>query len=160
MKRILTMILVITMMVAMSATAFATGNTVVYDKDATSQTSGLSVTYNVQPTFSVTIPASVALDNSVIVSTSDVVVEYGKAVKVKLTGTSETDNSFVVKTDEGATLNYAVKRGEVPVSVGDTILSVTPTDTTASVELTFVKPESYVYAGLYKGTVTFTIVVE
>ena len=44
--------------------------------------------------------------------------------------------------------------------VGDTVLSVTPTSAETSAELTFVEPASYTYAGLYKGTVTFTISVD
>ena len=120
----------------------------------------LTVEYAVAPTYTVTIPASVALDNSVTVSAADVVVEYGKVVNVKLTGTSEDDNTFKLRTDEGAVLSYAVKKGETVVNVGDTVLSVTPTSEETSAELTFVEPASYTYAGLYKGTVTFTIAVE
>ena len=160
MKKLLALILAVALMATMSVTALAADNTVNYNGSENPQTSGLNVTYNVTPTFSVTIPASVALDNSVTVSADDVVVEYGKVVNVKLTGTSEDDNTFKLRTDEGAVLSYAVKKGETVVNVGDTVLSVTPTSEETSAELTFVEPASYTYAGLYKGTVTFTIAVE
>jgi hypothetical protein len=100
------------------------------------------------------------LGNSVTVSAADVVVEYGKAVNVTLSGTSETDNSFMLRTKQGAELSYTVKKGEAAVNVGDTILSVIPGSDKTSAELTFVEPASYTYAGLYEGTVTFTIAVE
>ena len=160
MKKLLALILAVALMATMSVTAFAADNTVNYNGSERPQTSGLNVTYNVTPTFSVTIPASVALDSSVTVSAADVIVEYGKAVNVKLSGTSENDNTFKLRTDEGAVLSYTVKKGEAAVNVGDTILSVVPGSDKTSAELTFVEPASYTYAGLYKGTVTFTIAVE
>lgn len=159
MKKLLALILAVALMATMSVTAFAADNTVNYNGSENPQTSGLKVTYNVTPTFSVTIPANVALGNSVTVSAADVVVEYGEAVNVKLSGTSETDNSFMLRTEQGAELSYTVKKGEAAVNVGDTILSVVPGSDKTSAELTFVEPASYTYAGLYKGTVTFTIAV-
>ena len=160
MKKLLALLLAIAMMATMSVTVFAADNTVNYNGSETPQTSGLIVTYNVTPTFSVTIPANVALGNSVTVSAANVVVEYGKAVNVKLSGTSETDNSFILRTDQGAELSYTIKKGEAVVNVGDTILSVIPGSDETSTDLTFVEPASYTYAGLYKGTITFTIAVE
>jgi hypothetical protein len=160
MKKLFAMLLAITVMATMSVTAFATDNTVNYNGGENPQTSGMNVTYNVSPTFSVTIPANVALGNSVTVSAADVVVEYGKAVNVKLSGTSETDNSFVLRTEQGAELSYTVKKGEAAVRVGDTILSVIPGSDETTAELTFLEPASYTYAGNYTGSVTFTIAVE
>lgn len=160
MKKIFILLLVIVMAVSLSVTAFAEDNTISYDESKESQTSGLSVTYNVAPTFTVVIPASVTLGNSVTVSAEDVVVEYGNAVTVTLSGTSESDNSFKLRTDEGAVISYAVTKGGVDVTVGDTVLSAIPTSAETSAELTFTEPASYTYAGIYKGTVTFTIAVE
>ena len=104
MKKLLALILDVALMTTMSVTAFATDNTVNYNGRENPQTSGLNVTYKVTPTFSVPIPANVALGNSVTVSAADVVVEYGEAVNVKLSGTSETDNSFMLRTEQGAVL--------------------------------------------------------
>ena len=159
MKKLLAMILAIALVATMSVTAFAADNTITYNGNEP-QTSGLSVTYQVDPTFTVTIPANVALDNKVTVSTADVVVEYGKAVNVTISGTSEDDDTFKLRTDEGAVISYTVMKGDEEVNVGDTVLSVTPTSAETSAELTFVEPASYTYAGLYKGTVTFTISVD
>ena len=158
MKKLFTLLLVIVMMASLSVTVFAADNTINYS--ASSQTSGLEVSYNVQPNFTVTIPSSVSLGEYVTVSTDKVVVEYGKAVKVNLTGTSEDDDTFKVRTAEGAVLSYSVKKGNEEVNINDTVLTVTPTSNDTDVELTFVAPDNITYAGTYTGTVTFTIVVE
>ena len=160
MKKLVILLLAFIMAASLSVAAFAADNTISYDESKDSQTSGLSVTYDVTPTFTVTIPASVALGNDVTVSTEDVIVEYGKAVNVKLSATSENDDTFKLRTDEGAVISYGVMQNGSEVAVGDTILSVTPTSDETSAELTFVEPASYIYAGLYKGTITFTIAVE
>ena len=160
MRKLLALILAVAMIATLSVTAFAADNTVNYDESNSSQTSGMDVFYTVAPTYSVTIPADVTLNNNVTIYASDVVVEYGKAVNVKLTGTSEADDAFKLRSQEGAVLSYTVKNGDADVLVGDTILSVTPISNETSVSLTFVEPENYTYAGVYEGTVTFTIVVE
>ena len=80
---------------------------------------------------------------------------------VKLTGTSEMNNSFKVKTDEGAELVYTVKNGEENVNIGDTVLAVNPYDAdNGNATLSFSAPASVTYAGTYKGTVTFTVSVD
>ena len=160
MKKLAVLLLALVMATSLSVAAFAADNTISYDENKESQTSGLSVTYNVAPTFTVVIPASVTLGNSVTVSAEDVVVEYGNAVTVTLSGTSESDGSFKLRTDEGAVISYAVTKGGVDVTVGDTVLSAIPTSAETSAELTFVEPASYTYAGIYKGTITFTIAVD
>ena len=160
MRKIFTLFLVVILMVSLSVTALAADNTVNYDSNQTTQTSGLNVTYNVQPNFTVTIPANVTLGDNVTVSSDKVVVEYGKAVKVKLTGTGETDNTFKLKTAEGAVLEYAVKMGDTVVNVGDTVLTVAPDSTATSAQLSFVMPTNVTYAGNYTGTIRFSIVVE
>ena len=160
MKKIFALFLVIILMASVSVTAFAADNTVNYNGNQNPQTSGLNVTYNVQPNFTVTIPENVTLGSNVTVSTDKVVVEYGKAVKVKLTGTGEDDNTFKLKTEEGAVLEYTVKMGDRVVNVGDTVLTVAPDSTATSAQLSFVMPTNVTYAGNYTGTVTFSIVVE
>lgn len=160
MKKWIALTLAIVLMAALTVPVFAEDNVLSYDEKNNTQTSGVAVSYNVDPTFLVTIPASVVLDNQVTISVSDVVLLYGESVNVKIGGTSETDNSFRLRTKEGAVLDYTVLKGNTTVRVGDTVLTVDPTSTETSVKLTFVKPETYIYAGLYEGTVTFTIVVE
>ena len=160
MNKLIALVLAIVLMTSLSATAFAADNTINYNSSQLSQSSGLNVTYNVQPNFTVTIPPTVGLGSSVTVSTADVVVEYGKAVKVRLAETSAGDNAFVLTTPEGASISYTVKKGNTNVQVGDVILTATPTSTDTSVTLDFVAPKNITYAGNYTGTITFSIAVE
>ena len=160
MKKLFALLLVLTIMASLSVTASAADNTVNYDSSKTAQTSGLTVTYAVTPTYTVTIPGSVSLDGTVTVSATNVVVANKQAVNVYISGNSENDTTFQLKTAEEAVLEYTIKPGNAEVQVGDKILSVQPTSDVTSIELSFIAPESYTYAGLYKGTVTFSIKVE
>ena len=117
----------------------------------------VTVEYNVDPTYTVTIPATVALGETATIKAENVVVAKGKQVEVKLTNA----NDFKVATPEGAELTYTVKNGEAEVAEGDTVLAVNPADgTTGEITLTFVAPITIQYAGKYEGTVTFTVAVK
>lgn len=127
-----------------------------YDKSVT-------VEYVAAPTYTVTIPATVELGQTATISAEDVIVEKGKQVVVKLSGTGESDNAFKLRTRQGAAVTYTVKNGGQAVAVGDTVLTVDPgTAHSGSTALSFVAPadESILYAGQYFGTVTFTVSVE
>ena len=120
--------------------------------------SGCSVTveYNVDPTYTVTIPATVALGETATIKAENVVVAKGKQVEVTLTNA----NGFTVATPQGAELGYTVKNGETVVNEGDTVLIVNPDGgKTGETTLTFTTPETVKFAGDYTGTLTFTIAV-
>ncbi|WP_308573515.1 ubiquitin-like protein [uncultured Eubacterium sp.] len=121
----------------------------------------LTIEFVSAPTYTVTIPATVELGGTAEIKAENVVVEKGSQVEVKLTNTSEDDNSFKLKSNEGAELAYTVNNGTNDISVGDTVLAVNPDNSdTGTANLSFVKQGSEAYAGTYKGTVTFTISVE
>ena len=121
----------------------------------------LSVTYDVAPTYTVTIPATVELGETAEIKAENVVVEKGSQVEVKLTDTSEANNSFKLKSNEGAELAYTVNNGTNNISVGDTVLAVNPDDTsTGAATLIFTQSGEAEFAGDYSGTVTFTVSVE
>ena len=127
-----------------------------YDKSVT-------VEFVVAPTYMVTIPATVELGQTATISAENVIVEKGKQVEVKITSTSEADNTFKLRTQQGATVTYTVKKGDQAVTAGDSVLTVNPgTAHSGSTELSFVAPAdaSIPYAGTYTGTVTFTVSVE
>ncbi|MGN0538133.1 MAG: hypothetical protein ACI4M3_09175, partial [Acutalibacteraceae bacterium] len=89
-----------------------------------------------------------------------VVLVKGKQVEIALTGTSETDNTFKVKSAEGAEIIYTVKNGKNTVSVGDNVLTVNPTNgKTGATTLSFSEPTEKKFSGTYTGTVTFTVSV-
>ena len=120
------------------------------------ETKSTTVTYQVDPTFTVTIPATVALGETATIKAENVVVAKGKQVEVALTNA----NGFTVATPQGAELGYTVKNGETTVNEGDTVLTVNPDNgKTGETTLTFTTPETVKFAGDYTGTLTFTIAV-
>lgn len=193
MKKLLSLVLALTLALSLSVTAFATGgeggtgtdNTNTFgpdDKDGKSTT----VTYTVAPAYTVTIPASVTIGSdgstTATVSAEGVKIAKGYQVKVELTGINETtdesnntisDDKFTVKTKEGASLTYTVKKDNDTISKGGTVLTVasglnneTGQDgsltgaSKGSATLTFALADTVEYAGEYSGTVTFTVSVE
>jgi len=116
----------------------------------------VTVEYNVDPTYTVTIPATVAIGETATIKAENVVVPKGKQVEVALTNA----NGFTVATPQGAELGYTVKNGETTVNEGDAVLTVNPDNgKTGETTLTFTTPETVKFAGDYTGTVTFTIAV-
>lgn len=152
MKKLFALILAITMMATLSVTAFAADYDTTGDK-------GMTVTYSVEPGYTVTIPTDVTIDgNSTTISAEGVVVEKGQYVSVTLAE----NNDFTVTSGEGATLTYTVTKGNQPVSAGGEILAVNPADgKTGTATIIFNIDESTIqYAGTYTGTATFTIAVK
>lgn len=128
-----------------------------YDKDwlLDNQTT-TTIEYVVAPTFTVSIPATVALGETATIKAENVVVPKGKQVEVTLTNA----NGFKLATPQGAELGYTVKNGETAVNEGDAVLAVNPANgKTGETTLTFTTPETAQFAGDYTGTVTFTIAV-
>jgi hypothetical protein len=115
------------------------------------------VQYQVEPTYTVTIPATVQLGETATIEAENVVIAKGKQVEVVLTHA----NNFTVTTPQGAELIYTVKNGETVVNEGDIVLTVNPTvGNGGSTTLSFIAPEDVTFAGEYSGTVTFTISVK
>ena len=116
----------------------------------------VTVEYNVAPTYTVTIPATVALGETATIKAENVVVAKGKQVEVALTNA----NGFTVATPQGAELGYTVKNGETTVTEGDVVLTVNPDNgKPGETTLTFTTPETVKFAGDYTGPLTFTIAV-
>ena len=122
---------------------------------------GTTITYTVNPTYTVTIPENVTIGTEgteKTVSAEGVVVEKGKYVSVSLAD----NNNFTVSTPEGATLDYTVTANGANVAAGGEILAVNPKDgKTGTATITFDIDESAIqYAGTYTGSATFTIAVK
>lgn len=119
-----------------------------------------NVKYSVEPTYTVNIPATVTLGSTSTISSEDVVVEKGKQVEVTLASTSEDDNSFKLKSAEGAKIEYTIKNNGSAVSLNDKVLIVNPdSSSTGNSTLSFVAPSDVTYSGSYTGTVTFNVAV-
>ena len=163
MKKLIAGILAVAMVAAMSVTAFAADTEIEYTTP--DKTGSTAVTYSVAPTFTVTIPADVKLNESVDVTAENVRVNKGQAVYVALTGINDGDSEFTVTTPETADIIYTVTKGTsvTDVNLNDIILMVTPAagGASGSVKLNFVAPadDTIIYAGNYSGTVTFTVSV-
>ena len=116
----------------------------------------VTVEYNVDPTYTVTIPATVALGETATIKAENIVVTKGKQVEVTLTNA----NGFQVKTEQGAELGYTVTIDGDAVAENDTVLAVNPDNgKTGETTLKFVAPETAQFAGDYTGTIIFTIAV-
>lgn len=164
MKKLLTLLLTAALATAAATTAFAADNTIKPGDDGNTdpKTGTTNVTYTVQPTYTVTIPASVTMLRTAIVRAGDVTLPKGQAVKVKLTDAK----GFKVKSQEGAELSYAVFQetvnGSELVKLNDTVLSVASDakDKKGEALLTFAFANKATYSGTYTGTLTFTVSVE
>ena len=116
MKKLFAIILTVAMLATLSVTALADDYTTEGDK-------GMTITYSVAPTYTVTIPSDVTINgSSTTISADDVVVEKGKYVSVSL----DADNDCTVTTAQGATLTYTVTANSTAISAGDEILAVNP----------------------------------
>lgn len=167
MKKILTLALASILAMSATVTAFAAD----INQDSAEKSGDIKVTYSVSPTYTVTIPEKVTLNETLEVSAEDVVVEKGRQVEVSLSATSVDDNTFTLETNEGAQLEYTVQKVttedneeiRTDVKLNDTVLAVNPeTSATGSTTLSFNAPsESQIkHAGDYSGYVTFNVAVK
>lgn len=157
MKKFLALTISLVMALSLSiASSAATINEKSEQKDGAS-----NIIYNVNPTYSVTIPENVTLGETAEISAEDVVVDRGSQVEVSLTATSAEDNTFTLETQQGAQLAYTVKIGDKTVALNDNVLAVNPeTSATGSATLSFTAADPAAFSGEYKGSVTFTVAVK
>lgn len=121
----------------------------------------IAVEYISAPVYMMTIPETVTLGQTATISAENVVVEKGTQLVITLSSTGEEDNSFKVRTPEGAELTYTIENNENEVHIGDKVLIVNPQDAASgSANLEFVAPQETQFAGDYTGTVIFTASVE
>lgn len=121
MKKLLTIMLALVMVLSLSVTALATGNSI--DQGSTNKTGNTTVTFNVDPTYTVTIPATVELEKKtaadetvtyekdLTVSAENVRLLEGKQIQVTLTSdftlTNDTQNGGAA-----TNLSYTVTIGD------------------------------------------------
>ena len=147
MKKLLAIILAAVMIAACSVTAFAETT---------------NVSYNVDPSYTVSIPAAVTLGDSAVeadITASDVILEGGKQVVVELTSASNTasGSTFNAKNGDSA-VTYTIT-GDEAIAVGDTVAIFTAN---GSKTLTFSAADktAATVAGTHTETLTFGISVE
>lgn len=110
--------------------------------------------------FTVTIPSTVKLGESVDIKLGDVVVGKDRAIDVKLIKASGKNNTLALSVN-GEEIPYAIKKNDEngdEVKVGETVLLATEN---SNVKLYFTEPTTVPkYTGNYTGTVTFMVKVD
>ena len=166
MKKLLSMPLALTLVLTASKSVFAAD----INQDSTPKTANTTVKFNVDPAYTVTIPADVTLDRKtgtdgtityekdLTVSASDVRLLEGKKVQVTL------ESSFKLTTSaQGAKyeLPYTVKVGTSgsAITSGDVVADFTTLDSDKWSSTLHFAAENPTYAGDYKDIVTFNIAV-
>ena len=155
MKKLFALILAVCLLASMSTTAFAANTT----------GGSTEVSFNVDPTYTVTIPATVALnkaeDNGTVTYENDYTLTAQAGVRLKkgeyieVTVTSD----FTMETDEGAVLAYSITAGGNAVANNGVVaeFDTDKAEQTATIHIAANDPD---YAGEYKDTVTFTVAVK
>ena len=167
MKKLLTIMLALVMVLSLSVTALAADIT----QDSDPKTGTTNVTFNVDPTYTVTIPATVELEKKtaadetvtyekdLTVSAENVRLLEGKQIQVTLTSdftlTNDTQNGGAA-----TNLSYTVTVGDsaTPI-VTDGVVATFGTSTTEQTSVLHFAAANPTYAGDYSDTVTFTIAV-
>lgn len=160
MKKLLTIMLALVMVLSLSVTAFAADNSI--NQGSANQAGNTTVTFNVDPTYTVTIPATVTLakdeesgsykQDATITATGVRLLE-GKVINVTLSG----DFTLTAGTTDWA---YTVTVGSDPDPIAtDAIVATFDTDPAEQTSVLHFAAENPTYAGNYSDTVTFTIAV-
>ncbi len=156
MKKLFALILAIALMASLTVTAFA----------ANTEGGSTEVSFNVDPTYTVTIPATVELNKvekeGVVTYENDYTITAEAGVRLKFDEEIVVyiASDFTMETDEWAWLDY-----EIYDAAGDKVenngaIAWFETDKNAQSTTIHIAANDPDYAGEYKDTVTFTVSVE
>ena len=155
MKKLFALILTVAMLATMSTTAFAANTT----------GGSTEVSFNVDPTYTVTIPATVELnkveDNGTVTYENDYTLTAQAGLRLKRGEYIEVTvaSDFEMTTTEGATLDYTITAENAAVANNGVVaeFATDKAEQTATIHIAANDPD---YAGEYKDTVTFTVAVK
>ena len=161
MKKLFALILTVAMLATMSVTAFAAE----IGPGANASQGSTEVSFNVDHTYTVTIPATVELQRKdtegVITYENDYTLTAEAGVRLKKNEYIEVTvaSDFEMTTTEGATLDYGITAAGAPVANNGVVaeFDTDKSQQTATIHIAANDPD---YAGEYKDTVTFTIAVK
>lgn len=162
MKKVFAILLAALMVATMSVTAFAAE----VDQDTTDKTGSTAVSFNVDPTYTVTIPATVELEkvdtDGTITYEKDMTVTASAGVRLKEGEKIEVTlaSDFYLETAASATykLPYTVTVDDVDVENNGVVATFVTSEAEQTSTLLFAAGNP-TYAGNYTDTVTFTISV-
>ena len=155
MKKLFALILTVCLLATMSVTAFA----------ANSNGGSTEVSFNVDPTYTVTIPATVELnkveDNGTVTYENDYTITAQAGVRLKKGEYIEVTiaSDFEMTTTEGATLAYTITAENAAVA-NNGVVATFGTDKNAQSTTIHIAANDPDFAGEYKDTVTFTLTVK
>ena len=161
MKKLFALILTVCLLASMSTSAFAAE----IGPGANASQGSTEVSFKVDPTYIVTIPATVTLnkaeDNGTITYENDYTLTAEAGVRLKKNEYIEVTvaSDFVMTTTEGATLAYSITAGGNAVAT-DGVVAEFETDKAAQSTTIHIAANDPDYAGEYKDTVTFTVAVK
>ena len=161
MKKLFALILTVCLLATMSTTAFAAE----IGPGANASQGSTEVSFNVDPTYTVTIPATVELDkvdtDGVVTYENDYTLTAEAGVRLKKNEYIEVTvaSDFEMTTQEGATLEYTITAENAAVATGGVVaeFDTDKAEQTATIHIAAADPD---YAGEYKDTVTFTLEVK
>ena len=158
MKKLLALILVITLMATMSVTAFAT------DVTTDGGTGSTDVYFGVDPTYTVTIPAKVELQkidtDGTITYENDYTITAEAGVRLLKNEYIEVTvaSDYVMETPQGATLAYTITKDNAAlVNAVVATFNTNKAEQTSKIHIAAGDPD---FAGNYSDTVTFTLTVK
>lgn len=155
MKKLFALILTVCLLASMSTTAFAANTT----------GGSTEVSFNVDPTYTVTIPATVELqkveDNGTVTYENDYTIGANAGVRLKKNEYIEVTvaSDFEMTTTEGATLAYSITAGGNAVG-NNGVVAEFETNKSAQSTTIHIAANDPDFAGEYKDTVTFTVAVK
>ena len=155
MKKLFALILTVALMATMSVTAFAANTTGGFTE----------VKFNVDPTYTVTIPATVELNKvdteGVVTYENDYTLTAQAGVRLKKGEYIEVTvaSDFEMTTTEGATLAYTITAEGAAVA-NNGVVAEFETNKSAQSTTIHIAANDPDYAGEYKDTVTFTVAVK
>lgn len=155
MKKLFTILLAVALMLSLSVTAFAANTT----------GGSTEVSFNVDPAYTVTIPATVELerqeDNGTVTYENDYTLTAQAGVRLKKGEYIEVTvaSDFEMTTTEGATLEYTITAENAAVANNGVVaeFATDKAEQTATIHIAANDPD---FAGEYKDTVTFTLTVK
>lgn len=156
MKKILTFALVAAMLTATGMTAFAAPIT-----QETSDNGNTTVTYQVDPTYTITIPDQVELSKTDTVekeiTAEDLLLPHGQKVVVKLSAASNTASGGTFHAKNGdSDATYTITANNKAIALGDEVASFTEN---GSQPFTFSQADmtNVIFSGKHTETLTFTV---